>query len=84
MSAIDSAGYARSIGKKYDPTPSPDLTDPFIKDFDSEPPSLCFRNGSTCSQGNVPVFAVLAGSTNDIQVSTGNMLHIPSLRILRF
>jgi hypothetical protein len=46
----------------------------YIKDYDSDPPSLCLRNSSTCDQGNVPLFAVLAESASDIQVSTTNLI----------
>ncbi|KAF8888640.1 hypothetical protein BD779DRAFT_1800238 [Infundibulicybe gibba] len=37
------------------------------QDYDSVPPSLCLHNSTACGQGNVPLFAVLAESTNDIQ-----------------
>ncbi|KAG6853994.1 hypothetical protein C0991_011651 [Blastosporella zonata] len=39
----------------------------FESDWDSTPPSLCLRDGTTCGQGNTPLFAVLAESTSDIQ-----------------
>ncbi|KAF8882086.1 hypothetical protein BD779DRAFT_943357 [Infundibulicybe gibba] len=37
------------------------------QDYDSIPPSLCLRNSTTCGQGNVPLFGILAESTSDIQ-----------------
>ncbi|KAF8888646.1 FAD-binding domain-containing protein [Infundibulicybe gibba] len=37
------------------------------QDYDSVPPSLCLHNSTTCGQGNVPLFAVLAESASDIQ-----------------
>ncbi|KAF8888645.1 FAD-binding domain-containing protein [Infundibulicybe gibba] len=37
------------------------------QDYDSVPPSLCLHNSTTCGQGNVPLFAVLAESSSDIQ-----------------
>ncbi|KAF8882095.1 hypothetical protein BD779DRAFT_1444980 [Infundibulicybe gibba] len=36
-------------------------------DYDSVPPSLCLPNSTTCEQGNVPLFGVLAESASDIQ-----------------
>jgi len=32
------------------------------------PPELCLRNGSTCAQGNVPLYAVNATAAEHIQV----------------
>ncbi|KAF8874755.1 hypothetical protein BD779DRAFT_1678615 [Infundibulicybe gibba] len=37
------------------------------QDYDSVPPSLCLHNSTTCGQGNVPLFGVLAESASDIQ-----------------
>ncbi|KAG6828629.1 hypothetical protein H0H92_007221 [Tricholoma furcatifolium] len=39
----------------------------FESDWDSNPPSLCLRNSTTCEQGNTPSLAVLAESASDIQ-----------------
>ncbi|KLO14030.1 FAD-binding domain-containing protein [Schizopora paradoxa] len=37
------------------------------QDYSSNPPSICLQNGTTCGQGNVPIFAVNASSISDIQ-----------------
>ncbi|TDL18688.1 FAD-binding domain-containing protein [Rickenella mellea] len=37
------------------------------QDYSSNPPSLCFQNGTTCDQGNVPLYAINASSGFDIQ-----------------
>ncbi|KAI0045748.1 FAD-binding domain-containing protein [Auriscalpium vulgare] len=37
------------------------------QDYAASPPGLCLQNGTTCSQGMVPVYAVNATSAADIQ-----------------
>ncbi|KAF8528284.1 FAD-binding domain-containing protein [Gautieria morchelliformis] len=37
------------------------------QDYDSNPPSLCFRNSTNCGQGNVPIFGVNASTAAQIQ-----------------
>ncbi|GJJ13765.1 hypothetical protein Clacol_008021 [Clathrus columnatus] len=37
------------------------------QDYSSDPPSLCFRNSTTCGQGNVSVFGVNATTIEHIQ-----------------
>ncbi|KAF7377495.1 FAD-binding domain-containing protein [Mycena sanguinolenta] len=39
------------------------------QDYDLHPPSLCLRNGTTCGQGNVPIYAVEAETVADIQAA---------------
>ncbi|KAJ7203186.1 FAD-binding domain-containing protein [Mycena rebaudengoi] len=41
----------------------------FEQAYDASPPSLCFRNGTTCGQGNVPLYSVEAKTTEDIQAA---------------
>ncbi|KAJ7232746.1 FAD-binding domain-containing protein [Mycena rebaudengoi] len=41
----------------------------FEQAYDALPPSLCFRNGTTCGQGNVPLYSVEAKTTEDIQAA---------------
>ncbi|PBK59577.1 FAD-binding domain-containing protein [Armillaria solidipes] len=38
------------------------------QDFESIPPSICLRNSTNCGQGNVPLFAILAESVEDVQI----------------
>ncbi len=40
------------------------------QDYLSIPPSLCLQNGTTCGQGNVPVFGVNATEASHIQVQS--------------
>ncbi|KAF7330615.1 FAD-binding domain-containing protein [Mycena sanguinolenta] len=37
--------------------------------YDLRPPSLCLRNGTTCGQGDVPLYAVEAETVADIQAA---------------
>ncbi|KAF7377559.1 FAD-binding domain-containing protein [Mycena sanguinolenta] len=37
--------------------------------YDLSPPSLCLRNGTTCGQGDVPIYAVEAETVADIQAA---------------
>ncbi|KAJ7472378.1 FAD-binding domain-containing protein [Mycena galericulata] len=37
--------------------------------YDLTPPSLCLRNGTTCGQGDVPVYSVEAETVSDIQAA---------------
>ncbi|KAF7377556.1 hypothetical protein MSAN_00177900 [Mycena sanguinolenta] len=37
--------------------------------YDLSPPSLCLRNGTTCGQGDVPLYAVEAETVADIQAA---------------
>ncbi|KAI0031018.1 FAD-binding domain-containing protein [Vararia minispora EC-137] len=37
------------------------------QDYDAVPPELCLRNGTTCAQGNVPLYAVNATTTEHVQ-----------------
>ncbi|KAJ7678060.1 FAD-binding domain-containing protein [Mycena polygramma] len=37
--------------------------------YDLTPPSLCFRNATTCGQGDVPIYAVEAETVADIQAA---------------
>ncbi|KAJ6564522.1 FAD-binding domain-containing protein [Mycena capillaripes] len=37
------------------------------QNYHSDPPQLCLHNGTTCNQGRVPLYAVNASSTADIQ-----------------
>ncbi|KAK0216915.1 hypothetical protein IW262DRAFT_1463862 [Armillaria fumosa] len=37
-------------------------------DYESIPPSVCLRNWTNCGQGNVPLYAVLAESVEDVQI----------------
>ncbi|KAI0031017.1 FAD-binding domain-containing protein [Vararia minispora EC-137] len=37
------------------------------QDYDAVPPELCLRNGTTCAQGNVPLYAVNAMTTEHVQ-----------------
>ncbi|KAF7377489.1 FAD-binding domain-containing protein [Mycena sanguinolenta] len=37
--------------------------------YDLSPPSLCLRNGTTCGQGDVPLYAVEAATVTDIQAA---------------
>ncbi|KAK0457754.1 FAD-binding domain-containing protein [Desarmillaria tabescens] len=37
------------------------------QDYESIPPSLCQRNSTDCGQGNVPLYAILAESVEDVQ-----------------
>ncbi|KAJ7348423.1 FAD-binding domain-containing protein [Mycena albidolilacea] len=41
----------------------------FEQDYDVAPPSLCFRNSTTCGQGNVPIYAVKADTVEDVQAA---------------
>ncbi|KIJ22835.1 hypothetical protein M422DRAFT_217733 [Sphaerobolus stellatus SS14] len=43
------------------------LTYNWEQDYDSNPPSLCLRNGTICGQGNVPVIAINATTALHIQ-----------------
>ncbi|KAK0225640.1 FAD-binding domain-containing protein [Armillaria fumosa] len=38
------------------------------QDYDSIPPSICQRNSTDCGQGNVPLYAILAESFEDVQI----------------
>ncbi|PBK81775.1 FAD-binding domain-containing protein [Armillaria gallica] len=38
------------------------------QDYDSTPPSICLRNSTDCGQGNVPLYAILAESVEDVQI----------------
>ncbi|KAK0186502.1 FAD-binding domain-containing protein [Armillaria mellea] len=38
------------------------------QDFESVPPSICLRNSTSCGQGNVPLYAILAESVEDVQI----------------
>ncbi|KAK0457758.1 FAD-binding domain-containing protein [Desarmillaria tabescens] len=38
------------------------------QDYESIPPSLCQRNSTDCGQGNVPLYAILAESVEDVQI----------------
>ncbi len=40
----------------------------FLQDYASIPPSICLRNSTDCGQGNVPLYAILAESIEDVQV----------------
>ena len=40
----------------------------FLQDYQSIPPSICLRNSTNCGQGNVPLYAILAESVEDVQV----------------
>ena len=40
----------------------------FLQDYESIPPSICLRNSTDCGQGNVPLYAILAESVEDVQV----------------
>lgn len=40
------------------------------QDYNSNPPSLCFLNSTSCGQGNVPTYGVNATTTAHIQVGT--------------
>ncbi|KAJ6598367.1 FAD-binding domain-containing protein [Mycena vulgaris] len=48
--------------------------------YDLTPPSLCLLNGTTCGQGDVPLYSVEAGSVTDIQAAvkfaTANNLRV--------
>ncbi|PBK71123.1 FAD-binding domain-containing protein, partial [Armillaria solidipes] len=37
-------------------------------DYESTPPSICLRNSTDCGQGNVPLYAILAESIEDVQI----------------
>ncbi|KAF8201271.1 FAD-binding domain-containing protein [Mycena galopus ATCC 62051] len=37
--------------------------------YDLHPPSLCLQNGTTCGQGDVPIYAVEAETVEDIQAA---------------
>ncbi|KAF7377572.1 FAD-binding domain-containing protein [Mycena sanguinolenta] len=37
--------------------------------YDLSPPSLCLRNGTTCGQGDVPLYSVEAETVEDIQAA---------------
>ncbi|KAF8174822.1 FAD-binding domain-containing protein [Mycena galopus ATCC 62051] len=37
--------------------------------YDFNPPSLCLRNSTTCGQGDVPIYAVLAETVEDVQAA---------------
>ncbi|KAJ7187726.1 FAD-binding domain-containing protein [Mycena pura] len=37
--------------------------------YDLNPPSLCLRNGTTCGQGDVPIYSVEAETVADIQAA---------------
>ncbi|KAF8804519.1 FAD-binding domain-containing protein [Phlegmacium glaucopus] len=51
------------------------------QDFDSNPPSLCEPTSpSTCGQGDVPVFGILAESVSDIQAGV-NFARTNNLRL---
>ena len=39
------------------------------QDYTSNPPSLCLRNGTTCGQGNVPVYAINVTEVRHAQVN---------------
>ncbi|SJL12448.1 related to isoamyl alcohol oxidase [Armillaria ostoyae] len=38
------------------------------QDYESTPPSICQRNSTDCGQGNVPLYAILAESVEDVQI----------------
>ncbi|PBK71142.1 FAD-binding domain-containing protein [Armillaria solidipes] len=38
------------------------------QDYESIPPSMCLRNSTDCGQGNVPLYAILAESVEDVQI----------------
>lgn len=38
------------------------------QDYNSIPPSVCERNSTDCGQGNVPLYAILAESVEDVQI----------------
>ncbi|KAK0235527.1 FAD-binding domain-containing protein [Armillaria nabsnona] len=38
------------------------------QDYESIPPSICLRNSTDCGQGNVPLYAILAESVEDVQI----------------
>ncbi|KAK0444270.1 FAD-binding domain-containing protein [Desarmillaria tabescens] len=38
------------------------------QDYESIPPSICERNSTVCGQGNVPIYAILAESIEDVQI----------------
>ncbi|KAK0186366.1 FAD-binding domain-containing protein [Armillaria mellea] len=38
------------------------------QDYESIPPSICQRNSTDCGQGNVPLYAILAESVEDVQI----------------
>ncbi|KAJ7056672.1 FAD-binding domain-containing protein [Mycena amicta] len=37
--------------------------------YDLDPPSLCLRNGTTCGQGDVPLYSVEAETVEDVQAA---------------
>ncbi|KAJ7878003.1 FAD-binding domain-containing protein [Mycena olivaceomarginata] len=37
--------------------------------YDLDPPSLCLRNGTTCGQGDLPVYSVEAETVGDVQAA---------------
>ncbi|KAK0490009.1 FAD-binding domain-containing protein [Armillaria luteobubalina] len=39
------------------------------QDYESIPPSICQRNSTDCGQGNVPPYAILAESIEDVQIA---------------
>jgi len=39
-----------------------------LEDYQSNPPSLCFRNSTVCGQGHVPLLGVNATTAAHIQV----------------
>ncbi|KAJ7278387.1 FAD-binding domain-containing protein [Mycena rebaudengoi] len=41
----------------------------FEQGYDLSPPTLCLRNGTTCGQGNVPIYSVEAKTVEDIQAA---------------
>ncbi|THH08033.1 hypothetical protein EW145_g2989 [Phellinidium pouzarii] len=43
------------------------LTDRIVKDYNSNPPSLCLLNSTVCGQGDVPLYAINVSSAADIQ-----------------
>ncbi|KAF8156884.1 FAD-binding domain-containing protein [Crassisporium funariophilum] len=51
------------------------------QDFDSQPPSLCEpESPSTCNQGDVPLFGILAETARDIQAGV-NFARVHNLRL---
>ncbi|KAJ7202332.1 FAD-binding domain-containing protein [Mycena pura] len=47
----------------------PGAMDEVRRGYDLSPPSLCLRNGTTCGQGDVPIYSVEAETTADVQAA---------------
>ncbi|KAK0431075.1 FAD-binding domain-containing protein [Armillaria borealis] len=46
------------------------------QDYESTPPSICLRNSTDCGQGNVPLYAILAESVEDVQATPHELISI--------